>query len=76
MLYCHYKVKQRQLQSVTSTPQPAQVDVAPTQRLKPHRLEAVYPVLPRLARYGCYKTSSVCARALDLRTLIVVWSSV
>ena len=49
---------------------PAQVDVAPTQRLKPHRLEVVYPVLPHLARYGYYKTSSVCVQASDFRTLI------
>ena len=69
MLYYDYN-KTTAVAECWNTPQPAQVDLAPTQRLKPHRQEVVYPVLPHLARYGYYKTSSVCVQASDFRTLI------
>ena len=68
MLYYDYN-KTTAVAECWNTPQPAQVNGPPTQRLKPHRQEVVYPVLPHLARYGYYKTSSVCARASDFRTL-------
>lgn len=69
MLYYDYN-KTTAVAGSANSQQPAQVNDPPTQRLKPHRQEVVYPVLPHLARYGYYKTSSVCVQASDFRTLI------